>query len=75
MPDVSVVAPTAAAPLPAALPGFFAPVVMMSSVDSSGLSFFAIEDYSSARRWAADLNRTGHSVNHAGRGGGGVVLG
>ena len=62
MPDVSGVAPTAAATLPAALPSFFAAVVIMPSVDSSGLSFFAIEDYSSARRWAADLNRTGQNV-------------
>ena len=60
--DVSGVAPTAAATLPAALPSFFAAVVIMPSVDSSGLSFFAIEDYSIARRWAADLNRTGQNV-------------
>ena len=37
--DVSGVAPTAAATLPAALPSFFAAVVIMPSVDSSGLSF------------------------------------
>jgi len=63
VPEVSGVAPTAAATLPAALPSFFAGVVIMVSVDSSGLSFFAIEDYSSARRWAADLDRTGQTVH------------
>lgn len=64
--DVSGAAPTAAATLPAALPSFFATVVIMPSVDSSGLSFFAIEDYSSARRWAADLNRIGQTVHEFG---------
>ena len=48
MPDVSGVARTAAATLPAALPSFFAAVVITpSAADSSGLSFFAIEHYSS----------------------------
>ena len=60
MPDVSVVIPTAAVTLPVAVPSFFAAVVIMPSVDS-GLSFFAIEDYSSAPVLGRRLNRTGQS--------------
>jgi hypothetical protein len=56
VPDVSGLAPTAAATLPAALPSFFAAVVIRPSADSSGLSFFAIEDYSSARRAATQIS-------------------